>query len=279
MVAAIGNEPGPKQLKLMKIVIDTTKKTLTCDADGDSRQIDLYTTEAFELISDQWLKVGWNQKYPYTFSWLGRPIIQLPEDLIRIQEIIYRVRPDVIVETGVAHGGSLIFYASLCKAMAHGRVVGIDIEIRPDNRKAIEAHELFSWIKLVEGSSTAPDIVAEVHSLIEPGQKVVVILDSNHSRDHVAAELDAYHDLVTPGSYIVATDGNMKDLWDVPRGKPEWRVDNPCAAAEAFAATHPEFVMEEPPFPFNESDITARVTYWPAAFLKRLSEPQRVDLI
>ena len=151
----------------MKLTIDTTDRTLTHDSDGVSRVLGLYTKEAFELISHQWLKVGWDQKYSYSFSWMGRPIIQLPEDMIRTQEVIYRVRPDVIIETGVAHGGSLIYYASLCKAMGHGRVIGIDIEIKPDNRQAIEEHELSGLIALVEGSSVAPEIVRQVHSLVK----------------------------------------------------------------------------------------------------------------
>src|SRR4249919_2883447 len=121
----------------MKLTIDTAAKTLLVEADGRTRQLQLYSDEAFELISDQWLKVGWNQKYPYTFSWLGRPIIQLPEDVLRIQEVIYRVKPDVIIETGVAHGGSLVLYSGLLKAMGvAGRVIGVDILIRPPNRKA-----------------------------------------------------------------------------------------------------------------------------------------------
>ena len=125
-----------------RIVIDTDAATFRLEDAGGERALPLYSTEAFELVSSQWVTVGWNQKYTYTFSWLGRPIIQLPEDMVRIQEVICRVRPDVIVETGVAHGGSLIFYASLCTAMGHGRVVGIDVEIRPPNRPAIEAHRL-----------------------------------------------------------------------------------------------------------------------------------------
>jgi cephalosporin hydroxylase len=187
----------------MKLTIDTTKKTLTVTEEGQERTLPLYSDEAFGYISDQWLKVGWNQKYVYTFSWMGRPIIQLPEDIIRIQEVIYRVKPDVIVETGVAHGGSLIFYASLFKAMGKGRVIGIDIEIRPDNRKAIEAHEMKPLITLVEGSSVDPSIVSQVKALIQPHERCLVILDSNHSRAHVAAELEAYHDLVAKDSYIV----------------------------------------------------------------------------
>src|SRR5882672_10986567 len=145
----------------MKLTIDTEAKSLRLENDGQERDIPLYSDEAFEVISDQWLKVGWNQKYPYTFSWMGRPIIQLPEDVIRIQEVIYRVKPDVIVETGVAHGGSLILYASLCKAMGRGRVVGVDIEIRAHNRAAIEAHELAGYITLIEGSSVAPETVGK----------------------------------------------------------------------------------------------------------------------
>ena len=109
-----------------------------------------------------WVKVGWNQKYPYTFSWMGRPIIQLPEDLIRTQELIYKLRPDVIVETGVAHGGSLVFYAGLCTAIGNGRVIGIDVEIRKHNRAAIEAHEMFPRIELIEGDSVSPEIIKQV---------------------------------------------------------------------------------------------------------------------
>lgn len=123
----------------MQLTIDTDARTLTL-VDGDQRrQLPLYSREAFEAVSRQWVRVGWNQKYQYTFSWMGRPVIQLPEDMIRMQEVIHRLQPDVIIETGVAHGGSLVFYASLCKAMRKGRVVGIDIEIgrttaRPSRR-------------------------------------------------------------------------------------------------------------------------------------------------
>ncbi len=253
----------------MKLTIDTMEKTLTQEVEGERRVFDLYSLEAFELISRQWVKVGWNQRYSYTFSWMGRPIIQLPEDMVRMQEVLYRVRPDVIIETGVAHGGSLIYYASLCRAMGKGRVIGIDVEIRLHNRKAIEAHELSSLTTLVEGSSTASDVVNYVKSLVEPGEVVMVILDSCHAKDHVLKELEAYRDLVTPGSYLVATDGIMRDLHDVPRGKPEWAWDNPAAAAREFAEKHPEFVIEQPEWPFNESALTENVTHWPDAWLRR----------
>jgi cephalosporin hydroxylase len=253
----------------MRLTVDTETKKLIREADGASTEFDLYSKEAFELLSQQWLKVGWNQKYPYTFSWMGRPIIQLPEDVLRIQEVLYRVKPDVVIETGVAHGGSLVFYASLCKAMERGRVVGVDIEIRPHNRSAIEAHELFPLITLIEGDSTAPEILEQVRSHVRPGESVLVILDSNHTRQHVLNELEAYHELVTPGSYIVATDGSMKDLSDVPRGKPEWAWDHPTAAAAEFAQQHREFVLEQPAWPFNESELTENITHWPGAWLRR----------
>ena len=225
--------------------------------------------EAFERLSRQWVRVGWNQKYQYTFSWMGRPVIQLPEDMVRIQEAIYRVKPDVIVETGVAHGGSLVFYASLCEAMGRGRVIGIDIEIRSHNRTAIEAHELARRIRLVEGSSVAPEVVARVQSMCRAGESVLVILDSDHARNHVAEELEAYCALVTPGSYLVATDGIMRDLHDLPRGTPEWKWDHPAAAAEDFAARHPEFTLAQPAWPFNESELGENITHWPGAWLQR----------
>jgi cephalosporin hydroxylase len=252
----------------MKIVIDTDAATLIVDGPGGSR-LSLYSDAAFEILSEVWTKVGWNQKHPYGFSWLGRPIIQLPSDLVRVQEVIHRVQPDVIVETGVAHGGSLVFYASLCKALGRGRIIGIDVEIRPGNRAAIESHALASLITLVDGDSVSPAVVKRVHALVHPGERALVLLDSNHGRDHVARELEAYHDLVTPGSYIVATDGIMRDLHDVPRGAPHWRSDNPAAAAADFAARHPEFVLEAPTPPFDERPAPVEVTHWRGGWLRR----------
>lgn len=256
----------------MKLTLDTDARTLTLSADGAERTLDLYSREAFEALSRQWVRVGWNQKYQYTFTWMGRPMIQLPEDVLRMQEVIHALQPDVIVETGIAHGGSLIFYASLCKAMGRGRVVGIDIDIRPHNRAAMEAHPLAGYITMIEGSSTGPGIVAQVRSQVKQGETVLVILDSNHSYDHVLAELRAYADLVTPGSYIVATDGIMHDLADVPRGRPEWADDNPMRAAADFAAEDPRFVVEQPAWEFNESDLGQNITHWPGAWLKRVDQ-------
>lgn len=253
----------------MRLTLDTDANTLTLDEAGQIKTVNLYSKEAFEAISRQWVRVGWNQKYQYTFSWMGRPVIQLPEDMIRMQEVIFQVKPDVIIETGVAHGGSLIFYSSLCKAMGKGRIIGIDIEIRPHNRTAIEAHPLHDCITLIEGSSTAPEIVAQVKSLLQPGETVLVILDSNHTYAHVYDELEVYADLVTPGSYIVATDGIMYDLADVPRGAPDWTTDNPTYAARDFAARHLEFSIEQPVWPFNESELEHNITHWPGAWLKR----------
>jgi cephalosporin hydroxylase len=231
--------------------------------------VDLYSKEAFELISRHWLRVGWNQKYVYTFSWMGRPVIQLPEDLVRAQEVIYRIKPDVIIETGVAHGGSLIFYASLCKVLGNGKVVGVDVEIRPHNRRAIEAHELFPYIELIEGDSTSSETVDRVKSHVGPGQSALVFLDSNHTKAHVRKELEAYHGLVSPQSYIVATDGIMRDLHDVPRGAPDWQWNHPASAAEEFLREHKDFVLEQPAWVFNESDLASNVTHWPAAWLRR----------
>lgn len=254
----------------MKIVIDDKEKILTIEVKDQRKTMPLYSKEAFEVISHQWLKMGWNEKYVYTFTWMGRPIIQLPEDIIRIQEVIYRIKPDVIIETGVAHGGSLIYYASLCKAMEKGRIIGIDIEIRPHNRTAIEKHELASYITLIEGSSTDEDIIDQVKKLINHNETVLVILDSNHSKQHVLNELNAYSSLVTKGSYIVATDGSMKDLFDVPRGNKEWVWDNPTAAALEFITENHEFIIEQPEWMFNESELTDNITHWPGAYLRRI---------
>ena len=253
----------------MRITLDTEKKELFCDDVGEQRAVGLYTSAAFDILTRQWLKLCWNQKSTYTFTWLGRPIIQLPEDMFRIQEVIHSVRPDVIIETGIAHGGSLVFYAGLCKILGQGRVIGIDIDIRAHNRQALEAHPLFPWITLLEGDSVSPDVVARVRSLVMPGEKGLVMLDSGHSKSHVLAELEAYHEFVSAGSYIVASDGIMRDLRDVPRGKPEWAWDNPASAAEEFAKAHPEFVAEEPRWLFNESTLETNITHWQGGWLRR----------
>ncbi|MGB7537226.1 MAG: CmcI family methyltransferase [Anaerolineales bacterium] len=253
----------------MKVSVDTDARRLISIENGRSREVGLYTKEAFEIISKLWLTVGWNQKHLYTFTWLGRPIIQLPDDMMRIQEVIYRLQPDVILETGIAHGGSLIFYASLCRLLGKGRVIGVDIEIRPHNRKAMEDHFLSPFITLVEGDSVAGDVVNKVKSLILPGEKTLVILDSAHHKEHVAAELEAYCGLVQSGFYIVATDGSMRDLYDTPRGKPDWKENNPAAAARDFERRHPEFEIEQPAWLFNESGLSENITHWPDAWLKR----------
>lgn len=223
--------------------------------------------EAFSAVSQAWLRCGWDNKYVYSFTWMGRPVIQLPDDMLRIQEAIYRVKPDVLIETGVAHGGSLIFYASLFKAMGRGRVIGVDIEIRPHNRQAIEAHELASYITLIEGSSIDPCVVAQVKALVAPDETVMVVLDSNHCKNHVLEELEAYGGLVSSGSYVVATDGIMGNLAGAPRSQTDWGWNNPRAAAEDFVASHPEFISEPPRFLFNEGTVVEYVTYWPGAWL------------
>jgi cephalosporin hydroxylase len=255
----------------MRLTIDTDAGQLTEESTAGCRNYPLDSPEAFGLLTRQWLAVGWTQKYSYSFTWMGRPVIQLPEDLIRIQEVIHRVEPDVIVETGVAHGGSLVFYASLCKASGRGRVVGIDVEIRPHNRRAIEAHPLASYITLIEGSSTDPAVLDRVRAAIRPSERVLVLLDSCHTRAHVLAELEAYGPLVSVGSYVVAADGIMADVAGRGGAPAAWAWDNPQEAAREFAARDPRFHLEEPPLLFNEGKVTDRATYWPSAYLRRLA--------
>lgn len=261
----------PPMREDQKLTIDTAAGVISTEGNGGAKTVSLYSTEGFELISDLWLKVGWNQKQVYTFSWLGRPIIQMPEDMIRIQEVIHELQPDVIIETGVAHGGSLIYYASLAKLFGRGRVVGIDIEIRPHNRTAIEEHPLSDAITLIEGSSTDPATLEQVAAQIEPGERTLVMLDSNHTREHVRAELEAYHELVSVGSYLIVMDGIMQLVADTPRARPEWSEDNPISAVEEFVRDHPNFVVEQPEWPFNESELRTNITHWPFGYLRRVS--------
>jgi len=255
----------------LRFEFDENAGVVRLPASGDTaaRELRLDDPEAFALVSQAWLRAGWDAKYVYGFSWLGRPVIQLPEDLIRIQELIYALQPDVIVETGVAHGGSLIFYAGLCTAIGKGRVVGIDIEIRPHNRSAIEQHRLAPLITLIEGSSVDAAVLQQVRGQIGAHESVLVLLDSNHSQAHVAAELEAYGPLVSPCSYIVACDGIMQQVTGAPRSEADWSWNNPISAVHAFLAQHPEFLAHEPSWPFNEGLVRERVSYWPQAYLRR----------
>jgi cephalosporin hydroxylase len=250
------------------IKIDGDK--ITIDSSEGKQIVSLGSPEGFKLLSDLWLRSGWDTKYVYSFTWLGRPIIQLPEDMFRIQEIIFSIQPHIIIETGVAHGGSLIFYASLCKAMDHGRVIGIDIEIRPHNRKAIEKHNLSPLITLIEGTSIDPCLVDQVKSQINKGETTLILLDSCHTKEHVLNELKAYAPFVTIGSYIVAMDGIMEQIVGAPRTQPDWSWNNPKQAALEFVKQNDEFIIEEPAFLFNEGQITERITYWPSAFIKKI---------
>lgn len=207
------------------------------------------------------LKEGARAQYPYNFTWLGRPIIQFPQDIQAMQELIWSVKPDLIIETGIAHGGSLIFSASLlallelCEASHNGtvldpsqpqrKVIGIDIDIRPHNRSAIEAHPLANRITLLEGSSIAPDIVSQVQKLAAGFKNVMVCLDSMHIHDHVLAELEAYAPLVSSGSYCVVFDTLIEDMpEDMYPDRPWGPGNNPKTAARHYLARHPEFSVD-----------------------------------
>jgi cephalosporin hydroxylase len=255
----------------MKTIIDEGRALLTViREDGTEQTMPLASAEAFAAASRAWLRVGWDTKHVYSFTWMGRPIIQLPEDMVRLQELIWTERPDVLIETGIAHGGSLVFYASLFEAMGNGVVVGVDIDIRAHNRSAIEGHMMMKRITMIEGSSTAPEVVDQVKGLVREGQKVMVVLDSNHSREHVLNELRAYAPLVQVGGYMVATDGIMQDLVGAPRSQPDWGSNNPQEAARAFVEEDDRFAIEEPEWPFNEGLVRNRVTYWPSCYVRRV---------
>ena len=249
----------------MKIIIDTAVRSLTIADGGLHHTCDLYSREAFDAVSLQWVRMGWSLGYYNNFTWMGHPVLQMPEDLIRLQEVVYRVRPDVIVETGVFRGGSLMFHATLCEALGNGRVVGIDNQIDESVRAMIAKDLLGPRITLVQGDSTSRETVSAVAGMIRPGEKVLVILDSCHTRDHVRRELECYSRFVTPGSYIIAADGVMADLADVPGGQQEWISDNPLAAADEFAAQHAEFRRQDC------APLSAKVTYWPGAWLERVA--------
>jgi cephalosporin hydroxylase len=254
---------------MLTIVDEEAGEVIVRDGDKEAR-FPLQSAAGFAAASRAWLRAGWDAKYVYSFTWLGRPIVQLPDDLMRVQEVIYSVAPAVIIETGVAHGGSLIFYASLMAAMGRGRIIGVDIEIRPHNRAAIEAHLLSSRITLIEADSILPETVDRVAAEIGAANPVLMVLDSKHSKDHVLAELRLYSRFVTVGSYIIVADGIMEQVVGAPRTGADWAWNNPRRAALQFAEENPDFAISEPPRPFNEGVVDTRVTYWPDGYLRRI---------
>jgi cephalosporin hydroxylase len=207
-------------------------------------------------------------RYSYNFSWMGRPIIQYPQDMVAMQEILWRTRPEVLVETGVAHGGSLVYYASLMElAGGPGRVIGVDIEIRPHNRAAIEAHPMAKRIALVEGSSVAPEVVARVRELAAGARGVMVVLDSNHSHAHVLAELRAYAPLVTRGHYLVVFDTVVEDMDPaLVQGRPWSRGDNAKTAVHEFMKSDDRFEYD------RETEGKLLLTVAPDGYLRRVKD-------
>ena len=203
---------------------------------------------ALRQAADAFMRESIQPKYSYNFSWLGRPIIQYPQDMVAMQELVWAVQPDLIVETGIAHGGSLIMYASLlelnaaCGGPPDARVVGVDIDIRAHNRAAIEAHPMHRRITMIEGSSVDPAVVAQVGDAAAGRQRVLVCLDSNHTHDHVLAELQAYAPMASVGSYCVVFDTVIEGL---PAGmfpdRPWDPGNNPRTAVHEYLKAHPEF--------------------------------------
>ncbi len=186
-------------------------------------------------------------KYTYNFTWLGSPIIQFPQDMLAMQEIIWRVKPDLIIETGIAHGGSLIFYASLLELIGNkGKVIGIDIDIRKHNRKEIEKHPMFKRIVMLQGSSIDVNIVRKVNSLAKDRKKIMVALDSHHTHDHVLRELKFYSPLVTKGSYLVVFDTVIEDMPKDSFPDRSWnKQNNPKTAVREFLKSNSRFVIDQ----------------------------------
>ena len=205
------------------------------------------------------------RQYSYNFSWMGRPIIQYPQDMIAMQELIWEIKPDLIIETGIAHGGSLIFYASLMELIGNGEVLGIDIDIRDHNRKEIENHPMYKRIRMIQGSSIDGNTVEQVKQFAQGKNKIMVCLDSNHTHDHVLKELQWYAPFVSPGSYMVVFDTIVEYLPDdyLP-GRP-WKVgDNPATAVEAFLSTNNSFEID------RSIDNKLLISVAPGGYLKRI---------
>jgi len=210
-------------------------------ADNANNEKLLAAAEAFNIESNK-------AQYSYNFSWMGRPVIQYPQDMLAMQEIIWNLKPDLIIETGIAHGGSLIYYASLLELIGHGEVVGIDIDIRKHNRDEIERHPMFKRIKMIQGSSIDPTIVAEVATHTIDKKMILVLLDSNHTHDHVLAELKMYSPFVSLNSYIIVYDTIVEKLPQnyLPGHERPWGIgDNPMTAMHTFIKNNPQFEIDK----------------------------------
>ncbi len=210
-------------------------------------------------------------QYTYNFSWLGRPIIQYPQDIVAMQELIWTVKPDLIIETGIAHGGSLIFMSSMlalleaCGEIKNGKVLGIDIDIREHNKKAIQNHPMSKNITMFEGSSIADSTIEKVKDFAKKSKKILVTLDSNHTHDHVLAELEAYASLVSIDSYCVVLDTVIEDMPDNSFPNRPWgKADNPKTAVLKYLKTHPEFEIDE------SIQNKCLITNAPQGFLKKI---------
>jgi cephalosporin hydroxylase len=227
-------------------------------------------------LSNQWINEAAKHNYSYHFEWLGRPIIQHPQDMIAVQQILWEIQPDVVIETGIARGGSLIYYASIlelitqCGGPQAAKVVGIDIDIREHNRTAVEAHPMFKRIEMIQGSSVDDHVVAEVKTHVKPGDKVVVFLDSNHSHQHVMDELAAYSPLVTENSYCVVFDTIVEDMPDFDLSHRPWGVgDNPKTAVFEFIKSQTKTCV--PAFEIDEEiENKILISVAPSGFLKRI---------
>ena len=221
--------------------------------------------ENLKKIAEKFLVESWKQKYSYNFDWLGRPIIQIPQDMFAMQEIIWEVKPDLIIETGIAHGGGLIFYASMLELIGKGEVLGIDIDIRKHNRKEIEKHKMFKRIKMIEGSSVDKKVIKKVANIVKKHKKVMVCLDSLHTHEHVLKELNLYSKFVSPGTYLVVFDTIIEYL---PKGffgnKPWDKGNSPATAIKAFLKKNKNFIINR--------DIGNKlvITSTPGGFLKKL---------
>ena len=218
-----------------------------------------------QALSRIWLREITPHKYAYNFKWMGRPIIQLPQDMMAMQEILWDVKPDLVIEAGIAHGGSILYYASILELLGHGEVIGIDVDIRAHNRAAIEAHPMSKRVRLIEGSSTAQEVIEKVRGLAQ-GKRVVVVLDSNHTHDHVLAELLAYAPLVCVGGYCVVMDTLIEDMPNRFFGDRPWgRGNNPKTAVHQFLSSHPGFEIDK------DIDHKLLISVAPDGYLRRVA--------
>lgn len=258
-------------MKDIYLKVNFTKNKISYILKDKKKSFNLFSENSFNIVKKFWEEYCWHFKYTYQFTWLGFPVIQLADDLIQVQELIYKEKPDFIVETGIARGGSIIFYSSICKLINHGKVIGVDIKIRKKNKELLDKSFLKNYFKLIESDSNNKKLILKLKNLLK-NKKTLVILDSNHEYEHVLKELINYGEIITKGSFILVTDGIVDTMTYSPRRKIYNKNGGPLKALKEYLNLNKKFKKMKKPIIFNNSLVKKdiRLTHFPNGLIKKI---------